>query len=193
MRIILGSKSPRRAEILSFFSLPFEIQTPDFDEEAHPFEDNPGKYASHLAQGKARSLAARFPEAVILSADTVVFKEGKVYAKPSTFEEHKAMLVALNGHWHSVFTAVTSQKGLESTTRVEETRVLFHALNSQEIEAYCRHVPAFDKAGGYAIQGKGALLVKKIEGCYYNVMGLPINALLHVLKHFDIDLWRHLE
>lgn len=192
MRIILGSKSPRRAEILSFFSLPFEIHSPSFDEEAHPFSGNPLTYAAELSQGKALSLAASFKNCLILTADTVVYREGKTFAKPSTVEEHHQMLQELNGHWHSVFTAVTGRCEERSFTRVEETKVLFHALSTDELTSYCQNVFALDKAGGYAIQGKGALIVKKIEGCYYNVMGLPINALLHVLKHFNIDLWNHL-
>lgn len=190
MTIILGSTSPRRAEILSFFTLAFEIKTPSFDEEAHPFQGDPIEYAMFLAKGKADSL--KNEQKVVITADTVVYHDGKIFGKPLSLEENFNTIKALNGKQHSVFTAVTGQLGNRQISDIEESKVLFHSLSDEQIWQYCRGVGTLDKAGGYAIQGKGALIVKAIEGCYYNVMGLPLNALQRVLKQFNIDLWSYL-
>jgi septum formation protein len=193
MMIILGSQSPRRKEILSFFSLPFTVEHPSFDEDAHPYRGDPVNYAKEISECKALSLAEKHPTTIVITADTVVYKNGKIYLKPVSMTEAYATLEALGGSWHSVYTSVTVQQGKVQKTAVAETRVLFHELTREEIEKYCAGVMTLDKAGGYAIQGKGAIIVKQIEGCYYNVMGLPIGTLRALLKHFQIDLWDHLE
>lgn len=192
MEIILGSQSPRRKEILSYFSLPFKQVSPQFDEDAHPFQGNPEKYASMLSQGKAESLADRYPDAVIITADTIVYREGKIYGKPANESEAFLSLKQLVGEWHTVYTAVTVQKNTEAFTHVEPTKVLFNQLTDDQIRHYISHTECADKAGGYAIQMAGGIIVKKIDGCYYNVMGLPINSLEKLLKHFQIELWDYL-
>lgn len=192
MRIILGSQSPRRKEILSFFTLPFEQISPHFAEELIPFEGDPQKYASTLSEGKALSLSERFSQAVIIAADTVVFREGKIYNKPETTQEAFAMLSELVGQWHSVFTSVTVSLGKMRFTKVEQTRVLFHPLSSEQIKRYHDAFNCTDKAGGYGIQMAGSLIVNRMEGCFYNVMGLPISSLRELLLNVHIDLWDYL-
>ena len=192
MELILGSQSPRRKEILSFFSLPFIQMHPPFDEDAIPFEGKASAYVSSLSEGKARSLALLYPHHAILTADTIVYKEGKVYGKPKTPEQTALYLKELNGNWHSVFTALTLFIQGQFLTEIEETRVLCRSLTAHQQFQYATALPLEDKAGAYMIQGAGSLLVEKIEGCYYNVMGLPIQSLEKVLKAGGIDLWNYL-
>jgi septum formation protein len=191
MQLILGSQSPRRREILSFFNIPFKQVSPDFDEEAVPFHDNPQEYVQILAKGKADSLAHQFPHAVILTADTIVYREGKIYGKPKDQQEAFTFLKELSGRWHSVFTGLTVSCKGEDFQIFEETRVLFNTLTEEQMKQYHQALTFYDKAGGYMIQGAGGLIVKRIEGCYYNVVGLPINALYSVLEQAGIDLWKH--
>ena len=193
MRLILASQSPRRRQILSFFSLPFDQLSPDFEEEKIHYQENPITYALLLAAGKARSLSSQHPQDLILAADTIVVCEGKLYEKPKDLAHNYKMIEELQGKWHSVITAVVARKEDQETSAFEETKVLFHALEPSQIKHYVRSMSNLDKAGGYAIQGRGGLIVKKIDGCYYNVMGLPLSALSHVLKEFGLNLWEHLK
>lgn len=192
MRLILGSQSSRRSEILNYFSIPFEQVSSHFAEEIVPFEGDPIQYASILSEGKALSLTSRYPKATILTADTVVFKEGKIFNKPADEQENFAMLKELNGSWHSVFTAVTAIHGMTKCTVCDETRVQFHHLTDPELQLYHRAFQGTDKAGGYSIQMGGSVIVKRMEGCFYNAMGLSIGALQKVLKEVGIDLWHYL-
>lgn len=191
MQLILGSQSPRRKEVLNFFDLSFKQVSPHFDEDAIPFQDNPKEYVQILARGKADSLAPEFPEAMILTADTVVYKQGKIYGKPRDQQEALEYLKELSGRWHSVFTGLTIVSKGNYFNTLEETRVLFNSLTEEQMQTYSQMLHVSDKAGGYMIQGAGGLIVKRIEGCYYNVLGLPINALCIVLKQAGIDLWKH--
>lgn len=192
MRLILGSQSPRRKEILSFFSYPFEQLSPHFAEELVPYTGDPVAYVETLSKGKADSLAHKFPKAVILAADTMVYKEGKMLGKPENEEAAFEMLTELNGSWHTVYSAVTAQAGDHAITLTEETRVQFHEVHDHELARYHRAFKSTDKAGGYGIQLGGSVIVKRIEGCFYNVMGLPLSATCQVLKRQGIDLWHFL-
>ena len=192
MRLILGSQSPRRAEILRYFSIPFEQVSSHFEEELVPFEGDPVKYATTLSEGKANSLAPHYPKAVILTADTVVFKDGKIFNKPLNDEENFEMLKEFNGSWQSVFTAVTALYGNKKATVCDETRVLFHDVSDEQLRLYHKAFRGTDKSGGYSIQKGGNLIVKRMEGCFYNVVGLSIDGLQCVLKEVGIDLWRFL-
>jgi septum formation protein len=186
---ILGSQSPRRKEILGYFSIPFEQISSDFDEEAIPFEGDPAAYATKLALGKSKALQNQHPDAFILTADTVVFCNGKIYNKPKDEEEAFQFVTELQGKWHSVFTAVSlTCEGKEHHT-TEESRVLFNSLTPEQIRHYHNKIHWADKAGGYAIQLGGGLIIKKIDGCYYNIMGLPINSVRFLLMKFGIELW----
>lgn len=193
MKLILGSQSPRRKEILNFFSLPFEQVSPSFDEESVPFDGHPQSYVTTLSAGKAHSLRDRFPKRVIITADTIVYKDGKIFGKPRNKDEAFQNLRELVGHWHTVFTGITVCYFDAEVHVVENTRVLFNSLSDQEIHHYQDSLHCADKAGGYMIQGAGSLIVNRIEGCYYNVMGLPVNALRQALQEIGIDLWQHLK
>lgn len=193
MDLILGSTSPRRGEILNFFSVTF-LQIPSqFDEDSIPFEGNPSLYVSTLAEKKAQALSLQYPTSAILTADTTVAAHGKVYNKPKNREEAVQFLSELSDSWHSVFTGLSLSFAGKTHTLCEETKILFHPLSLEQINHYLDKVNFLDKAGSYAIQQGGAILVKKIEGCYYNVMGLPLTSLRTLLLKIDVDLWSHLK
>lgn len=193
LKLILGSQSPRRKEILSYFALPFEQAKPQFDEESVPFNGDPRDYVCAISGGKSAELLQKFPDAIIITADTTVYREGKIYGKPVNAEEAFQYLSELVGQWHSVFTGVTVRRGNTVYHDAEETRVLFNPLTPEEIRHYHTKLHWSDKAGGYAIQMAGGLIVRKIDGCYYNVMGLPINTLRTLLQKFGIELWEYLK
>jgi len=190
--IILGSTSARRREILGYFSVPFTPAAPPFDEETIPFQGDPETFVTTLSSGKAHSLVAQFPQDIILCADTIVYARGKVYGKPKTLEEAYASFQELAGTWHVVYSGVTVRKGNKVFSQAEATRVLFNDLTPEQIQHYLAHTQWSDKAGGYAIQGNGGLIVRRIEGCYYNVMGLPVNTVATLLKHVGFELWNYL-
>lgn len=192
MELILGSQSPRRGEILHFFSLPFKQVPSHFDEKKVIFESDPIKYVQTLAEEKGLSLAKDYPENIILTADTIVFLEGKVYNKPKDRKEAVSFLKGLSGKWHTVYTALALYSRGKQFTRIEKTEILFHELKEVHIEHYLNKINFLDKAGSYAIQQGGSLIVKEIRGCYYNVMGLPLSALRELLHLVDIDLWEHM-
>ncbi len=192
-RIILGSQSPRRQEIMRLFSLPFEQTSPPFVEEAVPYHGDPVAYATTLAQGKARSLLPAFPNDIILTADTVVHCKGKIYNKPQDFEEAASFLKDYSGNWQSVFTAVTVRWGELEYSACDETRVLFNPLTLEQITQFLKSISWQDKGGGYTIQGLGSLIIRKIDGCYYNVTGFPINIVRGLLLNVGIDLWDYVK
>jgi septum formation protein len=193
MRLILGSQSPRRKEILSFFAIPF-VQIPStFDEESVVFQNNPTEYVQEVALKKAEELSCRFPDDLILTADTIVYFEDMVFNKPKDDSGAYAMLKKLSGNWHQVFTAVALFKQGEVFSGVEETKILFSPLTDEQIYLYHKHCSFLDKAGGYAVQQTGSICIARIEGCYYNVMGLPINTVKGLLSKAGIDLWKYLK
>lgn len=193
MTVILGSTSPRRREILNFFSIPFTQENPDFDESQVLFEKDPASFVMEVARRKALCLSERYPNEVILTADTTVFHQNRLFMKPESMQEAHGMLRELCGKWHQVFTGVCVFKGKDCFLDVDETKVLFHDLTDSQIHNYHEHFLPLDKAGGYAIQKGGSLIVKRIEGCYYNIMGLPINTVRKLLLKAGIDLWDHLK
>lgn len=190
MELILGSTSPRRKEILSSFKLPFKVQAPLFDEDEHPPTDDPRKFAMFLSEGKARSIENK--NAIVLTADTIVYREGRYFGKPKSREESIEFLEALSGKWHSVFTAVTLLHEGSLFSEVEEAKVEFCHITRKEIEKYIDSLHLQDKAGGYQIQLPGGLIVRQIHGCYTNVLGLPIHTVRSLLKKVGIDLWDRL-
>lgn len=193
LRFILGSQSPRRKEILEYFSLPFEQIPSSFEEESIPFDQDPLLYALSLAKQKAATLAISYPDAYILTADTVVHHKGQIYNKPKSHEEALQFLQALINDTHEVYTALCLAFKGNLVSDYELTRVTFHNLTLEEMERYITTFSTLDKAGGYGIQKAGSLIVKKIEGCFYNVMGLPLNALTRILKQGGINLWDYLK
>ncbi len=193
MDIILGSQSPRRREILHFFSLPFQQVDPGFDETQVSFQGHPEEFVKEVSRRKALCLQEKFPQKVILTADTIVYKEGRLFMKPETLEEAAGMMAELSGSQHQVFTGVTVCHGREIFSDVEETIVQFHPLSHSQIETYHSHFYPLDKAGGYAIQKGGSIIVKRIEGCYYNIMGLPLQTTRRLLTKVGIDLWDYIK
>lgn len=193
MKLVLASSSVRRKEILNFFSLPFVQMAPEVDEEAFPFKGDPVAYVKNLAEIKANVIADQWQDAVVIAADTTVYAAPHIYAKPQDHEEAFRFLSELSGKSHEVWTAVCIIHGKKKYLEAELTRVTFHELTGNQIKAYIEHIHPLDKAGGYAIQKLGSLIVKKIEGCFYNVMGLPLNTLQNGLHHVGIDLWQYLK
>ncbi len=193
MEIILGSQSPRRREILNFFSLPFRQINPDFDETQVLFHGDAASFASEVAKRKALCLNGRFPKEAILTADTVVHRQKRLFLKPESLEEAAAMLRELSGKEHQVYTGVCVAKGNDLFVEAEESRVFFHELTEPQIRSYIDTFAPLDKAGGYAVQKAGSLIVKRIEGCYYNIMGLPIHTVRRLLLKVGIDLWDYLK
>ncbi|MFV0339245.1 MAG: Maf family nucleotide pyrophosphatase [Parachlamydiaceae bacterium] len=190
MKIILGSASTRRREILSYFYLPYEQAASHFEEETIPFTGDPAAYAQEIAKQKALALSKLYENEVILTADTVVSLGDKVFGKPRDEEEAFSFISQLQGKTHSVFTAVAVYHQGVLHEGVEQTRVFFNAMTPEQIRAYLKALHFADKAGGYAIQLAGSLIVNRIEGCYYNVIGLPINTVAKLLKKVGIDLWK---
>lgn len=190
MSIILGSSSPRRKEILEFFKLPFEQLSPPFDESKLVFNGDPIAYAKELSIGKARSILVE--DRIIVTADTVVFKDGSLYTKPESEKQALEMLYKLNGSTHFVYTALSARLGNQLFTECAETKIKFIKASEKQLLAYHKTFNGLDKAGGYGIQEGGSLIVEKIEGCFYNVMGLPLTTLQELLKRFGVDLWDYL-
>lgn len=191
--LILGTQSPRRKEIMSYFSLPFRQIASDFDESEIAFKGDPAQYVSEISQAKNKTLHHMYPESMILTADTTVYKDGKIYGKPIDEEDAFQMLSILSGSWHSVYTAVTLCSGNQTFSACEETKVFFNNLSPAQIKHYLKSISWQDKAGSYTIQNIGGLLINKIEGCYYNVTGLPMNAMHGVFLKHGIDLWDYLK
>jgi len=165
---------------------------PNFDEEAIPFRGDPQEYVQVLAEGKALSLGMLYPDAIILSADTIVYKEGRIYGKPSDEKAAFESIHLLQGGWHSVYSGVAIFHEGKILRDVDETKVLFNQLTPLQIKRHLNALHWADKAGGYAIQCTGSLIVKQIIGCYYNVIGLPIQVVNNLLNKIGIDLWDHL-
>jgi septum formation protein len=187
--IVLASASPRRAELLGQIGLTFEIDPASGAEP--PFTGgDPHEYARGLSLGKAREVVPRHKDALIIAADTFGMVEGRFIGKPHTAPEAARMLSGLSGKPHAVITGFTviDTKTSRAVSRSVETVVFFRKLAPEEITAYAATGEPLDKAGAYAIQGKGAVLVERIEGDYANVVGLPLAALGEVLKDFGINV-----
>jgi septum formation protein len=190
IKIILASISPRRKEILNYFDIPFEIVNPICKED-HLLTKNPKRLTRLLAQKKALSIPDN--NNIIVAADTVVYCNNKIYNKPKNEQEAIKMLKSLSGKWHEVFTSICVRKNNKCFTGTEKTKVFFHKLTDKQIKMYLHKLSLYDKAGAYAIQQAGSIIVEKIDGCFFNVMGLPITTLRKLLKKAGIDLWEHLK
>ncbi len=185
--IILASASPRRRELLGSLGLSFDIQ-PATGSENTPDTGDAAEAVRLIARGKARQIAALHPEALVIGADTVVELDGHILGKPADEAEACAMLRALSGRTHRVYTGVAVISGGEELDHTECTEVRFRPLTEREIAAYVAGGEPMDKAGAYAAQGKAALFVEGIEGDYFNVVGLPLCALGRMLAHFGVTL-----
>lgn len=149
----------------------------------------PQQLVCSIALQKARYVLSGLEEGIVIAADTVVCWDGRVMGKPVDRDDAYAMLSQLSGHTHQVVTGLcVAENGSEPDLDVESTNVFFRPLTDDDMHNYLNHGEWLDKAGGYAIQGRGALLIERIEGCYYNVVGLPLNRLNMMLRRKGLDL-----
>ena len=176
MEIILASKSPRRKEILTIAGIKFGVITADVDENID--EVNPERLVERLSFLKSSAVAENHPDALVIGCDTVVAINGEILGKPRDKADARRMLSLLSNNCHSVYSGVTVFYKGESFTFVEKTDVFFSLMTDIDIENYISTSEPYDKAGGYAIQGYTARYINKIQGCYYNVMGFPLNRFL---------------
>ncbi|HHY80685.1 MAG TPA: septum formation protein Maf [Thermoanaerobacter sp.] len=190
MKIVLASKSPRRRELLSNLGLDFEVIESNVEEFSN--EKHPSRYVMDLSFNKAMLVAKKLKEeAIVIGADTIVVIEDKVLGKPKDRDEAYIMLKSLQGRVHTVYTGITivRTKDFKYVSDFEETKVWIKKLQDEEIFNYIDTGECYDKAGAYAIQGLGALIVEKIVGDYFNVVGLPNSKLFDILKReFDVRL-----
>ena len=188
-QIVLASTSPRRSGLLRQIGISFEVVAPDVDESRYSFAVDPAGTGERLALAKARSVAGRVEvrDSLILGADTVVLFEGQVLGKPVDEDDACAMLNKLTGRSHRVLTAFALVEA--GTNRLvtghEWTTVSMRECSDDEIRAYVDTGEPLDKAGSYGAHALGAGLITRVEGCFYNVIGLPLARLLITLDHFD--------
>ena len=180
-RLILASRSPRRAELLGRLSLQFEIIPAEID-ETYVDNEMPAAHAERLAREKAAVVAAENPGALVIGSDTIVILDHDVLGKPRDRDDAVRMLMRLSGREHEVFTAVAVAIDGEVFSELERVRVRFRPLDLDECRAYARTDEPMDKAGAYGIQGYGSALVESITGDYFAVMGLPVVRTLRLLE-----------
>lgn len=187
--LILASSSPRRRELLRQVGLDFAVDPADVDERLLPGE-SPGVFAVRIAVDKARAAAGRAGHGIVIAADTIVVLGDEVLGKPTDSRDAARMLGLLSGTEHHVLTglAVMDVRSGRMVTQLASTKVWFRKLDRREIEAYVATGEPLDKAGAYGIQEKGSLLVQRIEGCYFNVVGLPLALLGETLVSFGVDI-----
>jgi len=181
-RLVLASSSPRRATVLRMLGFDFEVAVAPIDEAAHGLPE-PESHVVRLAELKARAAAPAWPDRVLIGADTVVAIDDAILEKPQSAAEALAMLQRLRGRWHTVFTGVALLDGRAHRTvaATERTEVRFADWDDAGLQRYVESGECMDKAGAYAIQGLGALLVQEIRGCFYNVMGFPVGTFARLL------------
>ena len=184
MKLILASSSPRRAEILANAGLPFSVLSSAVDESPYPGEA-PTALVQRLANAKADLVTARaVGPAIILAADTVVVLDDKILGKPNSREDARHMLQQLSGRTHSVLTGVALIRLPDGERRqfIESTLVHVRPITDEELSSYLATQEPYDKAGAYAIQGQAGRYIPRIEGCYFNVVGLPLSRVLTELR-----------
>jgi len=188
LRIILASASPRRRELLATLGLTFEVAPSDVDEATA--ESDPVRVAEGLALRKARAIAAREPDAIVIGSDTVVALDGRLLGKPVDAAEARAMLTALRAATHEVITGVAVIHRDATAAAHSLTRVTMRPYTDTEIEAFIASGSPFDKAGGYAIQDPDFHPVESFEGCECNVIGLPVAELRRLLRAVGVETAR---
>ncbi|MFQ3598628.1 MAG: Maf family protein [Chloroherpetonaceae bacterium] len=187
--LVLASKSPRRQALLKLLQIPFRILTAETSEDFEP-SHAPEEIVMGLAIRKGKAVCNLYPaetaDKIVLSADTIVVLNGEVLNKPNSEAHAFEMLSKLQGRTHEVFTGFALMKGKNLVVEAERTAVTFAPMSADEIRAYIQVAKPLDKAGAYGIQDDfGACFIDRIEGCYYNVVGLPLAKLYKTLKQFD--------
>jgi septum formation protein len=191
MKIILASNSPRRRELLAGLGYPYEVRVLDGIDESYPETLRGSEVAAYISRVKANAYRATMADdELVITADTIVCLDEKVLGKPADEAEAVAMIRSLSGHNHQVYTGVTIVTAEESSTFVSRTDVTFAALTEEEIQHYVTHYRPMDKAGAYGIQEWiGYIGVERIEGSYFNVMGLPVQRLYTELRKYLKKGW----
>ncbi|NQT74796.1 MAG: septum formation inhibitor Maf [Chloroflexi bacterium] len=186
-KIVLASASPRRKELLEQIGLQFVIESSNHDEQVNP-DLSPHELAKSLSLEKAQVVAKNHTDAIIIAADTFIVLGDKILGKPGTDSEAREMLTILNGKDHLVITGFTilDTDATKVVTDSVETTVHMRDMSREDIEAYIATKESIGKAGAYAIQGLGGVIVERIEGDYSNVVGLPLNAVADSLKEFGV-------
>jgi len=184
--LTLASGSPRRRAILAQLGFRFRVVVPDVDEEAVTDPD-PGELARKRALAKSRAVDGA--DGLVLAADTLVVRNGRVYGKPSGPAEAEAMLAELCGGPHDVCSGLVLADGDRVWSDVARTRVWLRSARPEEIAAYVATGEPLDKVGSYAAQGLGSLMVERVDGCFWNVVGLPVSCLVSGLRFFGYGLW----
>ena len=187
MNLILASQSPRRRELLGLTGLDFIVRAADIDETMDERKP-PVEEVARVSREKALAVS-REPDDVVSAADTSVVCEGEVLGKPKDAQDAFRMLSLLSGRSHEVMTGMTVLRGDEIVTHTEVTKLRFRNLLPEEVNAYIASGEPMDKAGAYGIQGGAALFCTRMEGDYYNVMGLPVCALSVILRTFGLPIW----
>jgi septum formation protein len=190
MALLLASASPRRRELLAAAGVAFRVEAADVDESPLDGETAAG-CVERLALLKARTLLARHPSDIVLGADTTVVLDGRMLAKPADDAEAAEMLTALSGRIHEVLTGVAIVTSTAERSMVEKTLVSMLPMTREEIAWYIMSGEQRDKAGAYAIQGRASRFIPRIEGSYSNVVGLPVAAVLQLMKEMGLEdaLW----
>jgi len=188
-KIVLASASPRRKELMEKTGLKFEVDPVETDENVESGK-NPHEIVREISLQKAMSVSGKHRDAVIIAADTIGFLNGQIIGKPHNPDEARKILQLLSGKSHIVITGFTiiDSSNNKTVSQSVETKVYIKKLSQQEIDAYISTGEPLDKAGAYGIQGLGSVIVEKIEGDYYNVVGLPLHALSEALKAFGINI-----
>ncbi len=181
MDLILASSSPRRKELLGMLNIPFQVKV-SYADETYQDGMEPHEIVMELARIKSTVVAETNRDSVVIGADTIVVMDGDILGKPKNKEEAISTLTRLSGNVHQVYTGVALLRGQDSILFYEKTDVEFWPLKKEEIEQYVLTGEPFDKAGSYGIQGFGSLLVKRIEGDYFTVVGLPVSRLKRELE-----------
>lgn len=192
-KLVLASHSPRRRQLLKTLGIDFIAAESGFKEIEHD-SGSPEQQVQDNALGKARAVFPHYTNALIIGADTVVVYRQRILGKPKNMDEAIACLQLLQGKTHAVYTGLALINTKENATRSDyvKTLVTMRALNDMEIRSYLSRINPLDKAGAYAIQGAGSVVVKRISGCYYNVVGFPIAKLEEMLLSLQTTIFKYI-
>lgn len=191
MQLILASQSPRRKELLGLFHIPFTVRVADIDETMDPAK-KPADEVARVSKAKAFAIPRQEGD-VVIAADTIVVLDGQILGKPADYAQAETMLTALSGRDHQVMTGVTVLRGNRCRTCTEITDIHFRDLSQEEIRRYVATGDPMDKAGAYGIQGGAALFAEKLQGDYYNVMGLPVCRLFLMLQEIAPEIMEDIQ